>query len=41
MAPQGGKCGMKCKDIGAFLYLCVECLGGSLCHRIVGKCGNL
>ena len=32
---------MKCKDIGAFLYFFVECLGGSLCHRIVGKRGNM
>ena len=28
---------MKCKDIGAFLYLYVGCLGGRLCHRIAGK----
>ena len=28
---------MKCKDIGAFLYLFVEYLGGSLCHRIEGN----
>lgn len=41
MARRRGKYGMKCKDIGAFLYFFVECLGGSLCHRIVGKCGNL
>ena len=32
---------MKYKGICAFLYLFVECLGGSLCHRIVGKCGNM
>ena len=32
---------MKCKDIGAFLYFFVEYLGGSLWHRIVGKCGNM
>ena len=32
---------MKCKDMGAFLYLFVAYLGGSLCHRIVGKCGNM
>ena len=32
---------MKYKGICAFLYLFVECLGESLCHRIVGKCGNL
>ena len=32
---------MKYKGIYAFLYLFVEYLGGSLCYRIEGKCGNM
>ena len=32
---------MKYKDIGAFLYLFVECIGGSQYLEMAEKCGKM
>ena len=41
MARRRGKYGMKCKDICAFLYLFVACIGESQYLEMAEKCGKM